>query len=541
MKALCTEVLIVGGGLAGLCAAIEARRDGRRVLLLCKRKPGRSGNTLLAATNISSVLPANGDSQTGFCRDTLDGGRGLGDPELVAALAANAEAAFGFLQDCGVSLLQEQGCLQLRHTPGHSHPRTACCAAGDLPVQVKGQALTLPLLRQAERLGVEFLEWTMALRLLQRGERVTGALALDREGQPLKIHAGAVVLASGGGGRLYAASNNSREMTGDGLAMAWEAGAQLRDLEFVQFHPAMGIAPLRTILPTTLFGDGALLRNGNGVAFLEGYVAGGEKQAGRDIMSRAILTEIQAGRGIDGGVLLDLSRIPDTLAHGRYADLWTQYRRRGCDLSCQPITIGPAVHFFMGGMVIDRQGAATLPGLFAAGEVTGGVHGANRLGGNALLEALVFGRLAGQSAAKSCDHLSSSEEEPLPAPSPGDPERLWDIAGCLAKLLQAQAGVIRTGAGLRQALADWGLLAKHFAGLGPGDAPHLWWETRHRLSVCRLILEAALLRTESRGAHFRSDYPQRDDSRWRGSLFCQRHPDSEEPCFRLTAPPQRQS
>lgn len=342
-----------------------------------------------------------------------------------------------------------------------------------------------------------------------------------------------VLVIGGGGGRLYAASNNTREMTGDALCLAWEAGAELRDLEFVQFHPAMGIAPLRTILPTTLFGDGALLRNRLGETFLEHYVPGGEKGAGRDEMSRAIFAELQAGRGVDGGVYLDLAPIPEELTRGRYADLWTQYRRRGCDPSRQPVIAGLAVHFLMGGMVIDSCCASTLPGLFAAGEVTGGVHGANRLGGNALLEAVVFGRIAGQSAAAAVATVPAVDDPSRSLPETTSSGPLREVAAELGRLLDAHAGVSRDAEGLQRGLAAWQKLAERFAACGPGDEPHLWWETRSRLAVGRLVLQAALQRRESRGAHFRSDCPRSDDGNWLGSLVAGRDPASGAPVFRF--------
>ncbi len=528
-----TEVLVIGGGLAGLAAAIEARRAGREVLLICKRRPGRSGNSLLAATNISTVSTADGDTPEQFSADTLTGGRGLGDPQLVAALAANAAAAIAFLQRCGVSFLSgDDGRPRMRLIPGHSRPRTLCCVPGDLPAQTKGQALTLPLLAAAQQAGVELREWTMATRLIRAGERVSGVWALDRDGRTLRIEAGAVVLASGGGGRLYAASNNTREMSGDGLALGWEAGAELRDLEFVQFHPSMGLAPLKTIIPTTLFGDGALLRNCRGEAFLRNYVDGDERTTGRDAMSRAIYAELMAGRGIDGGVHLDLSAVPADLAGSHYADLWRQLKRRGCDPAAQMPVVGLAVHFLMGGIVIDPDGATKVPGLFAAGEVTGGVHGANRLGGNALLEAVVFGRIAGQCAARAFSPARAGQEEPPVPPGGASSENLLQLRENLGRLLWQDAGVIRSGAGLEQGLATWRELAAGFEACGAGENPHLWRETRNRLTLSRLILAAALDRSESRGAHFRSDCPKSDEADWRGSLRLVRGRDGE-PVFRF--------
>ena len=541
MKTLKTDVLIVGGALAGLAAAIEAKRAGKDVLLICKRRPGRSGNTLLAATNISTVIPGEGDSQDQFSRDLLDGGRGIGDSGLITTLAGHAEQSIDFLRNCGVKLLEEKGKPQLRLIPGHTRARTACCEKSGLPAQVKGQALLLPLLKEAERLGVKILEWAMVVQLLRSKERVVGALAIDRKGKLLCAHAGAVILACGGGGRLYPASNNSREMTGDGLALALGAEAEIRDLEFVQFHPAMGISPLKLIMPTTLFGDGALLKNRHQEAFLVNYFPAGEKAAGRDVMSQAIYAEIKAGRGVDGGVYLDLCSIPDTIVQSRYSDLWKQYGRRGCDLSRQPIVVGLSVHFLMGGMVIDSQCSSTVPGLFGAGEVVGGVHGANRLGGNALLEAVTFGCIAGRTAALACNGglVSSGEIADIHLPPEDQIDQAQEINRELGMLLWEYAGVIRCRDGLVSGLAQCKNLEVRFSRCGTGSEPHLWWETRNKLFVTGLIMEAALLRTESRGAHFRSDYPTTDDRDWLGSLWVSLQFPSGTPSFHFVPQSQK--
>jgi len=531
MESLKTEVLVIGGGLAGLAAAIEARRAGAEVLLVCKRRPGRSGNTLVAAGNLTS-LPEE-DSVEGLAIDTFGGGREIADPALVRILAEGAAEAVTFLQGCGVRLLHVGGRLQARRVPGHSRARTVFPELGAVPVQTAGLTLTLPLLAEARRLGVRFGEGLMVARLARAGARVAGALAFDRSGRRLALRARATILATGGGGRLYAGSNNTRDITGDGYALALEAGAALRDMEFIQFHPAMGLTPARIILPTTLFGDGAVLRNRYGERFLLDSVSGGEPVAGRDEMSRAIDRELRAGKGIGEGVYLDLSQVPADLATTRYAPLWSLLRRRGCDPAHNMPTVGLAVHFFMGGMVIDADGASTVPGLYGAGEVTGGVHGANRLGGNALLEAIVFGRRGGARAAAEMEGtMEGMFDFPRCGSGSWTPEDLSGLRDALRQLLRRHAGVIRSAEGLAVGLEEWRRLDERYRAWRPAEPLPLFLETGLMLQSARCILFAAQARRESRGAHCRDDYPMLDDE-WRGHLRIESGVGGDEPSVRF--------
>lgn len=518
-----SDVLVVGAGLAGLSAALEAARAGARVTVICKRQPGRSGNSVVAAGNLSGPFSGDPAEAELFVRDTLRGGGDIGEPKLVRALAADAPALPGQLRGLGIAWLEQDGIPARGLVPGFSRPLTIRPQLGGVPVATAGLSLTLPLLAAARAAGVQLVEWQQAVDLLVGGGRIGGVLTLDRRGTLLRWQAASVILASGGCGRLFSSSNNTAEITGDGLAMAFAAGAALRDLEFLQFHPSMGISPLRMILPTTLFGDGAVLRNRLGEAFLSATVPGGEAVATRDQMSRAITAEIQGGRGLDGGVLLDLAAVPAGLRTSRYRELWTLLERCFGGAQRARLLVGVALHFCMGGVRIDADGRTTVPGLFAAGEVAGGVHGANRLGGNALLEALVFGGRAGRAAAgaAAADPQCLQPALELIPVSAGE-GRVGEVRRQLRTLLQERAGVVRSGPDLDRGLVDLEMLGDRFSRCGMGDAPHLWWETRHMLTTARLLLIAALQREESRGAHFRSDYPGRDDDDWRGSLFIRR-------------------
>ncbi len=519
MEAISTDVLVIGGGLAGLSAALEAKTAGRDVLLVCKQLPGRSGNTLVAATNITTLVQGDETGRSLLIQDTIEGGRQIGDRTLIETMARSASEALDFLRSCGVEFHHKNHHLLLRMTPGHRVARTATCVNKNWPVQAKGQALLLPLLSTIQKLGVRTLEWCMVVDLIKEKDRVIGALVLDRAGQMFPIYAGSVILACGGGGRLYLHTNNTRDVTGDGLALAWRGGAQLRDLEFVQFFPAMGMVPLKQVIPTPLFGDGAIFRNRHGEAFLKKYHPDGEKTAGRDVMSRAIYSEISAGKGVEGGVYLDLSRVPERIARTRYPDLWDNFSRRGYDLFRQPVIVGLSAHFLMGGAVINARAETTVAGLYACGEAAAGIHGANRIGGNALLEAVVFGRIAGISAAQAVTDfdrgMASSVEMASEKP---DLEELKAINFEITTALWQSAGVVRHGDGLAAGLEVLAALQERFDSSPVARSSRSWWEVKNKLTVGRLILNAALMRRESRGAHFRFDFPEPDNGHWLGVI-----------------------
>jgi len=522
------EVLVLGAGLAGLAAALEARRAVRDVLLIALHAPGRSGNSLLAACNFSGVF-APGDSEESFVRDTLRGGADLGEPDLVRAVARGSRELVPFLSGLGVPFQCRGEALAYRANPGHSVPRTIATHRAGIPHTIGGLSITQPLAGAADSEGVRFLRGAAeALRV--HGGRVCGARVRGADGLFL-VRAGAVVLATGGAGRLYPRSDNAADVTGEGLGLAYGAGAELRDLEFVQFHPTVAAWPVHGVIPTTLFAEGAVLRNRLGECFLDRSGAGGEATVTRDAMSRAILDEVSAGRGEKGGVWLDLAGVPpETLK--TYPEVWGAMTRRGLDPTRQPLRVGPAVHYCMGGVTADAVGATTLPGLFAAGEVTGGVHGANRLGGNALTEAVALGRIAGRSAACAAGQAppgAAQRDEEMAKTPPAHAAR--EFFRELGAVLWSSGGIRRSREGLEHGLARWAELAKSAC---PAPAGESWSPILGRLAMGGLILEGALRRTESRGAHFRSDLPA-PDPRWRGSLRVTRGAAWDEPVFRFEA------
>lgn len=528
-RRLSADLIVVGGGIAALSAALEALRLGLRVLVVCKGKVGHSGNSMVAAGNYS--LHGRDDDGESFAADILKGGRGICDRELARRVASESATVVSFLESAGVRFSRQDSSLVFKRIPGHSRARTLAVADRDAyPVSVGGLSATRPLRAAVEAAGGHLLEDAPVVEFLMEDGRVRGVVAA-RAGAPVVVSSGkGVVLATGGYAGLFSRTSNTSDTTAEGLALAYKAGASLRDLEFVQFHPLMAVRPFRAILPTTLFDDGAVLRNRLGERFLE--TGTGDRDSPRDVVAQAIVREVGHGRGVEGGVFLDLSAIPRELGLTSYRRLWHTLLRRGCDPARDPLVVGVAAHFSMGGILIDPSCETGIPGLYAAGEVTGGLHGANRLGGDALTEAVVLGRLAARSAAAtavgeisrrpkvgSCDRQDAVCE--------GDPASvrrevrhiLWECAGVERSRSQLEEGLHRLAVTSDRVPA--GLLE---------SPPPGWREAASALTVAGLVLESALRREESRGAHCRRDAPETKPG-WRGSLVVKKAMGGGRPVF----------
>jgi succinate dehydrogenase flavoprotein subunit len=549
------DVVVVGAGGAGLRAAIEASAQGARTALVCKSLLGKA-HTVMAEGGIAAAL-ANvypEDNWRIHFRDTMRGGKMLCNWRMAQIHAQEAPERVLELEEWGALFDRTaDGRILQRDFGGHRYARLA--HVGDRT----GLEMIRTLQHRAVQAGIEvFMECTIT-RLLQDGDRIAGALGYWREsGRFVVLRAPAVVLATGGVGKAYKVTSNSWEYTGDGHALALWAGADLIDMEFVQFHPTGMVWPpsVRGILVTEgVRGDGGVLRNALGERFMFRYIpemfraetADTEEEADRwytdrsarrtpdllprDEVARAINTEIKEARGSPhGGVYLDIAtrRDPDYITR-RLPGMYHQFRELAdVDITKEPMEVGPTCHYMMGGVRVDAETqASTVPGLFAAGEVAGGMHGANRLGGNSLSDLLVFGQRAGRGAA---EYAGRTAAPPEVNPSQAEAlvqaalrhfeatgtENPYAIQQDLQECMQTMAGIIRTEDELTKAFDELSVLrqrAKRVRVEGhrqfnPGW--HLALDLDPLLAVSECIARAALERTESRGAQTREDYPNTD-------------------------------
>lgn len=512
------DVLVIGAGAAGLTAALAAAARGARVLVLARGSLPES-NSAWAQGGIAAALdPA--DSPGIHVADTLTAGAGLCDLAAVAVLAHEAPALMRELAMLGVPFERVADQFALGLEGGHSRRRIV--HVGDST----GQAVTQVLIKRVRATPlINVREQAQAVELLTANDRVVGALVRQADGSWWRVLAAATVLASGGAGALYGLTSNQPTALGEGIALAYRAGAEIADMEFVQFHPTVyrTRAGYGFLITEAARGEGGLLYTPTGRRFMPAYDPRAEL-APRDVVTRGIVAAMQE-EGCDH-VLLDLTHLPPDRIEHHFPTICARLRADGIDPVRDPIPVAPAAHYLMGGVRTDLSGATNLPGLFAAGEVAcTGVHGANRLASNSLLECLVFGRRAGEAAAAYRGQAVPMPDPlpiaPITAPLPAD----WRSA--LAEIMRA-AGPLRDGATLWSALAR---LAEWPISAGTDEADHI--TAVNAGLTARLIVTAALLRTESRGGHFRQDYPQSEEA-WRKHTILRR---DAEPAFVPTIAP----
>jgi succinate dehydrogenase / fumarate reductase flavoprotein subunit len=570
------DVLVVGAGGAGLRAAIEASAAGVSVGMICKSLLGKA-HTVMAEGGIAAAL-ANVDERDSWkvhFADTMRGGQYLNNWRMAELHAREAPDRVRELEAWGAVFDRtEDGRILQRNFGGHKYPRLAHV----------GDRTGLEMIRTLQDHGIHqgmdvHMEHTV-VGLLKDGERVTGVLAYDRERGRFKVfRAKAVVLATGGIGRAYKITSNSWEGTGDGHSLAYHAGAELIDMEFVQFHPTGMVWPpsvMGILVTEGVRGEGGILLNKDGKRFMFGDIPDnykaqtadtpeegwryciGDKTARRppelltrDHVARCIVREIKEGRGSPhGGVFLDISwikeKIPDAAAHiqRKLPSMYHQFKQLAdIDITREPMEIGPTTHYVMGGIRVDSDTQmSNLPGLFAAGECAAGINGANRLGGNSLSDLLVFGKRAGEFAARFARENPAATTDPAqidafartalaPFEREAQAENPYRVQSDLQEMMQDLVGIVRRHDEMERALEGLGKLWQRAARAGvtghreynPGW--HTALDLTHLLTVSEAITRSALDRRESRGAHFRDDFPDKDPAFAKVSIVLRKQPD----------------
>ena len=528
MRALKTDVLILGSGGAGLLAALAASeaRPRPQITVAVKGLFGKSGCTRMVQGGYNAAL-AESDSVEKHFLDTLKGGAWINDQELAWTLVSRAPGCVERLETvCGCFFdRNEDGAIHQKAFAGQSFDRTV--HKGDLT----GIEITNRLAEQLARREVETLEETRAVALLparKEPERVAGALLLDvRSGAFIAVNAKCVLLATGGGPTLYKISACAQELATDGMAMAWEAGASFRDMEMVQFHPTGiltgdGLQITGTLLEEGLRGAGGHLKNADGERYMARYDPGRMERATRDVVARAGYTEIIEGRGTErGGVFIDVSHLGRAFVRGNFKGMVDRCADLGYDLAGGPVEVTPTAHYMMGGVEIDSSCRANLAGLYAAGEDAGGAHGANRLGGNGVANATVFGEIAGEAMAEEAaesplmplDPEKIAEAEAKALDALGEGESPYPVRAALKETMWRKAGLRRSGRDLEGGLGEILALQERAASVRAGGARayNLAWQNaidvRNQLCAAELIARSALERDESRGSHYRDDHP----------------------------------
>ncbi|MGH7764684.1 MAG: FAD-binding protein [Candidatus Dormibacteraceae bacterium] len=531
-----TDVLVLGAGGAGLRGAIAAAEEGLRVLIVCKSLLGKA-HTVMAEGGVAAALHnvAYQDSWEVHFADTMKGGKLINDWRMAELHAKESPERVLELERWGAVFDRTwQGRIHQRPFGAHTYPRLA--HIGDrtgleLIRALQDRAVHTP--------GVDVHMETNVFKLLKADGRIAGALAYRRaDGSLILYRCAALLLATGGTGRMYRVTSNSWESTGDGTALAYDAGAQLRDMEMIQFHPTGMVWPagVRGILVTEgVRGEGGLLRNKDGERFMERYDHERMELSSRDVVARAINSEVVAGRGTPhGGAFLDITHRKPEFIKRKLPSMYEQFLKLAkVDITKQPMEVAPTIHYAMGGVRVDPEtGASTVEGLYAAGEVASGLHGANRLGGNSLSDLLVFGKRAGDGVAavaranpkgtqarldpQEVDSAIASLMAPLDRPAGESPYKLM---GEIQDAMTKYAPIVRDGAGLEAGLAAIQEIGARAAACGTGGSKSLafnpGWHTaadlRSMLINAESLLRAGIERKETRGAHARSDYPKTNE------------------------------
>ncbi len=540
------DILIVGAGLAGLRAAFEGITAGLSTAVISKVHPLRS-HSCAAQGGVNAAINPN-DNWEDHAYDTVKGADYIGDEDAIDLMCKEAPQAVLDLDAMGCPFSREEdGTIAQRPFGGANFPRTAYAA------DRTGHAMLHTLWEQAIKYGTDVYDeyQLMELTVDKRTGRCSGAIAMDiKSGKLVQFNAKAVLIATGGYGRLFASNTNAMINTGDGVALAMKAGAPAGDMEFVQFHPT-GLKSSGLLISEGVRGEGAYLIGKDGKRFMQKYAPNKLELASRDVVSRAEMTEIMEGNGEDGAIFLDVRH----LGRAKILERLPQIRQlaidyEGVDPIDEPIPVKPTCHYTMGGIRADKVGHSMLKGLFTAGEASCvNVHGANRLGANSLLETIVFGKITGKamvefvegegaprpnSVGKDLRDVQARIDEIKDRPQEGG-VRPDDIRTALTENLNENCSVFRDDARLKKALKAVEKAKKDFAKAyvdDKGDAFNTdlltTWELGNLIILGEATVKAALERKESRGAHSREEYPDRDDENWRKHILCKWDADKGE-------------
>jgi succinate dehydrogenase / fumarate reductase flavoprotein subunit len=523
------DVVVVGAGLAGMRAAIEAARTGADVAVISKLHPTRSHSGSAEGGINAALGNATEDSPETHTFDTVKGGDYLGDQDAVAVMCSEAPDDIYELEHMGAVFSRfEDGRIAQRPFGAAGAPRTIYCA------DITGHVLIHVLYEQLLKHEITVYEEFQALNVVVSGDRCTGVVAWDLvRGGLHGISARNTILATGGMGRMYYGTTNAYSCTADGMTMAWRAGVPLKDMEFMQFHPTT-LRSNGVLITEGCRGEGGYLRNANGDRFMAEAAPNAMELASRDVVSRAEWKEIEEGRGVNGCVLLDLTHLGAKKIRTRLPgsrELALDYA--GVDPIDEPIPVRPGAHYHMGGVDADVDGKTILPGLYAAGEAACvSVHGANRLGGNSLMETIVFGRRSGRHAGEDAvahrngglvpESAVRDEERKIKAIfARSGGERPWKVRDELAQIMYDKAGIFRTSDRLVECLDKVHELRERVAHVVVDDKGDRFntdltsvIELESMLEAADCLVTSGLAREESRGAHTRLDFPERNDEKW---------------------------
>ena len=533
IKTISTDVLIIGSGGAGSRAAIEVDDAGLKAIIVSKGLSFRSGCTGMAEGGYNAVFKAvdKDDSIEAHFNDTLKGGSYLNDKKLVEILVNESPKRLIDLENYGALFdRQESGQIDQRPFGGQTYRRT--CYQGDRT----GAELLNALKEEIIKRDIECIEEVMITSLVTDGDEVIGATGLDlKDSSLIYFKAKSTILASGGAGQLYPVTSNTFQKNGDGYAISYRAGANLVDMEQVQFHPTGMVAPesKKGVLVTeAVRAEGGKLINKDGERFMSKYAPEKMELATRDVVARSIYQEIIEGRGTEnGGVYLDISHLDDDYIDEKLETMVLQFENVGVDIKHGPIEVAPTAHHFMGGLKINTDGSSSLKNLFGAGEVCGGVHGANRLGGNALADTQVFGKISGESASKAAKATELKTNEEQVSKEASRIESLikkgiikpQEFKNKIKSLMWEKVAIVRDEETLNEALKELLEMQKELENLDVGSQKQYntdlvtALEVINMVEICILIVKSAIIRRESRGSHFRSDFPESKDE-WKKSI-----------------------